>query len=73
VNEQLERLIRLQQIDSKILAINRIVEEFPSKIEEAESTHREVQKGLDNLKQKLDALEKKKRDREALDVIWMTR
>jgi predicted nucleic acid-binding Zn-ribbon protein len=64
VNEQLERLIHLQKIDSKILATNRIIEEFPSKIEKAELPLKEFQKSLNNLKQRLDAHNKRKHDRE---------
>lgn len=68
MNEQLEHLIRLQQIDSKISDINRVIESFPKKIAEAESPFIQLQKTLDAAKQRLDALEKKKRDKEsALD------
>jgi predicted nucleic acid-binding Zn-ribbon protein len=64
VNEQLERLIRLQQVDSKILSINRIIKEFPSKIEKAELPLKEFQKSLNDFKHRLDALNKRKHDRE---------
>lgn len=64
MNEQLERLIHLQKIDSKILEINLIIEEFPSKIEKAELPLKEFQKSLNNLKQRLDAHNKRKHDRE---------
>jgi predicted nucleic acid-binding Zn-ribbon protein len=64
LNEQLERLIHLQQVDSKILSINRIIEDFPSKIETAELPLKEFQKSLNDLKHRLDALNKRKHDRE---------
>jgi uncharacterized protein len=68
MNEQLERLIRLQQIDAKILLINRVIGEFPRKLAEAELPFRELQKTLDSAKQMFDTFEKKKRDKErALD------
>jgi uncharacterized protein len=68
MNEQLERLICLQQIDAKIRLINRIIGEFPRKLAEAELPFRELQKTLDSAKQMLDTFEKKKRDKErALD------
>ncbi len=68
MNEQLERLIKLQKIDSKILAINQVIKEFPSKIAEAELPLRESQSSLSDVKQKINSLEKKKRDKEqALD------
>jgi uncharacterized protein len=64
MHEQLTRLIELQQIDSKIFTISRIIHEFPSKIAEAELPLKEFQAFLLNTKQKLDSLEKKKRDKE---------
>lgn len=64
MNEQLERLIRLQEVDSKIHAINRVIEEFPRRIAEAELPFRELRKTLDAAKQRVEALEKKKRDKE---------
>lgn len=57
-------MIHLQQVDSKILSINRIIEEFPAKIETAELPLKEFQKSLNDLKQRLDALNKRKHDRE---------
>jgi predicted nucleic acid-binding Zn-ribbon protein len=70
VNDQLERLIKLQEIDSKILAINRIIAEFPLKIAEAELPLKESMAYLGNVKQKFETLDKRKRDKEvALDDI----
>ena len=47
-----------------------MIEEFPRKIAEAELPFKEVEKTLNIVKQKFDALEKKKRDKEgALDDI----
>jgi len=70
VNDQLERLIKLQEIDSKILAINRIIAEFPLKIAEAELPLKESMASIGNVKQKFETLDKRKRDKErALDDI----
>ncbi|MFZ3137807.1 MAG: C4-type zinc ribbon domain-containing protein [Thermodesulfovibrionales bacterium] len=70
MNDQLERLIKLQEIDSKILAINRIIAEFPLKIAEAELPLKESMASLGNVKQKFETLDKRKRDKErALDDI----
>jgi len=70
VNDQLERLIKLQEIDSKILAINRIIAEFPLKIAEAELPLKESMASLGNVKQKFETLDKRKREKEsALDDI----
>jgi predicted nucleic acid-binding Zn-ribbon protein len=64
MNEQLERLIKLQDIDSKIIAINHIMQEFPGKLAEAETPLRELQHSLSSIKQQIDTLDKKKRERE---------
>jgi len=70
VNDQLGRLIKLQEIDSKILAINRIIAEFPLKIAEAELPLKESMASIGNVKQKFETLDKRKRDKErALDDI----
>jgi len=70
VNDQLERLIKLQEIDSKILAINRIIAEFPLKIAAVELPLKESMAYLGNAKQKFETLDKRKRDKErALDDI----
>jgi uncharacterized protein len=68
MNEQLERLIRLQQVDATILVLNRVIAEFPQKLTEAELPFRELKKSLDSAKKIFDTFEKKKRDKErALD------
>jgi predicted nucleic acid-binding Zn-ribbon protein len=64
LNEQLDRLIKLQQIDLKLRAINHVIEEFPSRMAAAELPLRESQVHLGNSKQKLETFEKKKRDKE---------
>ena len=70
MNDHLEKLIKLQEIDSKILAINRIIAEFPLKIAAAELPLKESMASLGNAKQKFETLDKRKRDKErALDDI----
>ena len=64
MNEQLEHIIELQQIDLKFLEKKRIIGEIPSKITKAELPLKESQKAYDKIKQRLDTLEKKKRDKE---------
>ncbi len=64
MNKELEHLIDLQRLDSEILVINRILEEFPRRLAEAESPLRESQSILNVVKQKLDLHEKRKRDKE---------
>lgn len=69
MNEQLERLIELQRIDSKILIINRSLKDFPIRLAEAEDPLRESENMVNAIKQKLDLLEKRKRDKEMeLDI-----
>jgi uncharacterized protein len=65
VNQQIEYLIRLQETDSKILSLTRAVNEFPARIMAAELPLKESQLSLDTAKQKIDLLEKKKRDKES--------
>jgi len=65
VNQQIEYLIKLQETDSKILSLSRAVREFPAKITAAELPLNESQTTLDRVKQKIDLLEKKKRDKES--------
>jgi hypothetical protein len=70
MNKQLESLIQLQQIDLKILAFRRMIEEFPRKIREAEAPLRESQDVLNRIKLQFDSLEKKKREKErAVDEV----
>jgi len=64
VNKQLEHLIQLQQIDSKIRAIQRTIEDVPGKITEVESPLQDSQNVLNRIKQQYDAFEKKKREKE---------
>ncbi|MEW6214751.1 MAG: C4-type zinc ribbon domain-containing protein [Nitrospirota bacterium] len=64
MKEQLERLIQLQQIDSKILDKKRMVDEIPSKISVAEVPFKESLTALGKMKQRHEALERKKRDKE---------
>jgi predicted nucleic acid-binding Zn-ribbon protein len=70
MKEQLEHLIELQNIDLKILNAKQKIDSFPLKIAQAELTLREFQTGLDKIIQKLDLIEKKKREKEgSLDDI----
>lgn len=64
MNKQLEHLIQLQQIDSKIRAIQRTIEDVPGKITEVESPLQVSQNVLNRIKQQYDAFEKKKREKE---------
>jgi predicted nucleic acid-binding Zn-ribbon protein len=64
LNEQLERLIKLQQIDLKLGAVNHIIEEFPSRMAAAELPLKESQVLLSSGKQKLESFEKKRREKE---------
>ncbi len=57
-------MIRLQQIDLKLRAVNHVIEAFPSRMAAAELPLRESQVLLSNSKQKLESFEKKKRDKE---------
>jgi len=65
VNQQIEHLIKLQETDSKILFLTRAVKEFPAKMMAAELPLKESHISLDSAKQKIDLLEKKKRDKES--------
>ena len=64
MNKQLEHLIQLQQIDSKIRAIQRTIADVPGKITEVESPLQDSQNVLNRIKQQYDAFEKKKREKE---------
>ena len=64
MNKQLEHLIQLQQIDSKIRAIQRTIEDVPGKITEVESPLQDSQNVLNRIKQQYEAFEKKKREKE---------
>jgi len=57
-------LIQLQQIDSKIRAIQRTIENVPGKITEVESPLQDSQNVLNRIKQQYEAFEKKKREKE---------
>jgi len=65
LNEQLKRLIALQEVDAKIFSITRVIDSFPSKIAEIELPFRESQAAFDLIKQQLESLERKKRDKES--------
>jgi len=66
LNEQLKRLMELQKIDTEILVLRDIINAFPKKITEAESPLNETQLAFNMISQKLDGLERKKRDKERL-------
>ena len=57
-------MIQLQQIDSKIRAIQRTIENVPGKITEVESPLQDSQNVLNRIKQQYEAFEKKKREKE---------
>ena len=65
MNEQLKCLIALQEIDTKIFAVNRMIDSFPSKIAAVELPFRESQVAFDEIKRQLESLERKKRDKES--------
>ncbi|HZV46661.1 MAG TPA: C4-type zinc ribbon domain-containing protein [Thermodesulfovibrionales bacterium] len=56
--------MQLQQIDSKIRALQRTIEDVPRKITEVESPLQDSQNVLNRIKQQYDAFEKKKREKE---------
>lgn len=64
MKEQLERLIELQKIDSKILDKKRMTDEIPLRISEAEFPLKESLTAIDKIKQRHDSLELKKRGKE---------
>ncbi|MEW6586632.1 MAG: C4-type zinc ribbon domain-containing protein [Nitrospirota bacterium] len=64
MNEQLKNLIELQEIDREIIDMNRLIGSIPAKFEEAQIPLKESQQSFQAVRQKLDSLEKKKRDRE---------
>jgi predicted nucleic acid-binding Zn-ribbon protein len=64
VNKQLDYLIQLQHIDSQLLALSRMIDEFPRKVREAELPLLGAQKVLSSIKQQLADLEKRKRQKE---------
>ena len=64
MNEQLNRLIELQKIDTEIHILRDMINAFPKKITEAESPLKETQLAFSMISQKLEALERKKRDKE---------
>ena len=68
MNEQLKNLIELQQIDLKIIDLNNLIGDIPTRIAAAELPLNDSQRALRAGKEKLESLEKRKRDRErALD------
>ena len=64
MNEQLKRLIALQEIDAKIFSIARTIDSFPSKIAAVELPFKESQAAFDLFKQKFESLDRKKREKE---------
>jgi len=64
MNEQLERLIELQQIDLQILEKRRKISEIPSRIVQEELPLKEAQAVLEAVKQQTLDLEKRKREKE---------
>jgi predicted nucleic acid-binding Zn-ribbon protein len=64
LENNLELLIKLQELDSLILNKQSIIDEMPLKISEAELPLKEGQAALEKIKQQKDLLGKKKRDKE---------
>lgn len=64
MENNLELLIKLQELDSLILNKQSIIDEMPLKISEAELPLKEGQAALEKIKQQKDLLGKKKRDKE---------
>ncbi|MFZ5906901.1 MAG: zinc ribbon domain-containing protein [Nitrospirota bacterium] len=64
MNEQLKYLIELQQIDRKIIDLDSLIGDIPSRIRAAELLLNTSQKAFLAGKEKLESLEKRKRDRE---------
>ena len=54
MNEQLKRLIALQEVDAKIFSVNRVIDSFPSKIAEIELPFRESQDAFDHIEKVTD-------------------
>ncbi len=66
MNEQLKLLIELQDIDTKILTSQRMIDKFPKKIIEIEKPFKEALNSFNLFKQRLETLDKKKREKERL-------
>jgi uncharacterized protein len=64
MNEQLKNLIELQKIDLKIIDLDNLIGEIPSKMATAELPLNESRKAFQEGKEKLESLEKKKRNSE---------
>lgn len=64
MNEQLKLLIELQQIDTKILTAKRMIDKIPQKITEAEKPFKEALISFNLFKQRLESLDKRKREKE---------
>lgn len=64
MNEQLRLLIELQQIDTKILTAKRMIDKIPQKIIEVEIPFKEALNSFNLFKQRLENLDKKKREKE---------
>ncbi|MBZ0239502.1 MAG: hypothetical protein K8H77_02315, partial [Cutibacterium acnes] len=64
MKEQIQRLRELQSVDSAIVRASALMREIPKRISAAEHGLREAGAVRDRQKQKTEAAEKKKRDRE---------
>lgn len=64
MSEQLNLLIKLQEIDSQILSTKQTLELIPLEIKKLDGISQEIDKKFENEKKKLTDLEKKKKDKE---------
>jgi predicted nucleic acid-binding Zn-ribbon protein len=64
VNEQLEHLVKLQELDSRIISLSRRIRAIPEKISTMEKPLKQAEANLDAQKKNVHEAEKKKRDRE---------
>lgn len=64
MNEQLKALIELQELDRRIIAYNKTIQSIPEKISAMDPPIQSAEEHLGASKDRYDALEKKKRDKE---------
>lgn len=64
MKEPIQQLIKLQEIDSRILAKRLFIDKVPGRITEQDEPLKLSRQNLEKLQQKNEALQKKKRDRE---------
>lgn len=64
MKEPIQQLIKLQEIDSRILAKRLFIDKVPGRISEQDEPLKLSRQNLEKMQQKSEALQKKKRDRE---------